>query len=102
MSCSGGVGLPSCIVVATLRAMRSAPTRPYAWVPPTVGLLALVALVSLPVELVVGLVEHPVMAPSPLVTLLNVGSCLLLVWSGLGLRRLEAARALAQRPSPGT
>jgi hypothetical protein len=50
---------------------------------------------------VVGLVEHPVMAPSPLVTLLNVGSCLLLVWSGLGLRRLEAARALAQRPSPG-
>jgi hypothetical protein len=66
-----------------------------------VGLLALVALVSLPVELVVRLVEHPVVAPSPVVTLLTVGSCLLLVWSGLGLRRLEAARALAQRPSPG-
>ncbi len=65
------------------------------------GLLALLALVSLPVELAVGLVEHPVVAPSPLVTLLNVGSCLLLVWSGLGLRRLEATRALAQRPSPG-
>ena len=81
--------------------MRSAPTRSYAWVPTTVGLLALVALVGLPVEVVVGLVEHPVVAPSPLVTLLNVGSCLLLVWSGLGLRRLEAARALAQRPSPG-
>lgn len=82
--------------------MRSALARPYAWVPATVGLLALVALVSLPVELVVGLLVHPVVAPSPVVTLLNVGSGLLLVWSGLGLRRLEAARALAQRPSPGT
>jgi len=82
--------------------MRSAPTGRYAWVPTTVGLLALVALVGLPVELVVRLAEHPVVAPSPVVTLLNVGSCLLLVWSGLGLRRLEAARALAQRPSPGT
>jgi len=82
--------------------MRGARTRPHAWVPTTVGLLAVVALVSLPVELVVGLVEHPVVAPAPVVTLLNVGSCLLLVWSGLGLRRLEAARALAQRPSPGT
>ncbi len=81
--------------------MRSAAPRLYPWVPTTVGLLALVALISLPVELVVGLVEHPVVAPSPVVTLLNVGSCLLLVWSGLGLRRLEAARALAQRPSPG-
>lgn len=81
--------------------MRGAPTRSYAWVPPTVGLLALVALVSLPVELVVGLGEHPIVAPSPVVTLLNVGSCLLLVWSGLGLRRVEAARALAPRPSPG-
>lgn len=81
--------------------MRSAPTGPYAWVPRTVGLLALAALVSLPVDLVVGLAEHPVVAPAPVVTLLNVGSCLLLVWSGLGLRRLEAARALAQRPSPG-
>jgi hypothetical protein len=66
-----------------------------------VGLLALLALVSLPVELAVGLVEHPVVAPAPLVTLLNVGSCLLLVGSGLGLRRLEAARALSHRPSPG-
>jgi hypothetical protein len=82
--------------------MRSAPPGLYAWVPTTVGLLALVALVGLPVELVVRLAEHPVVAPSPVVTLLNVGSCLLLVWSGLGLRRLEAARALAQRPSPGT
>lgn len=81
--------------------MRSAPTGPYAWVPRTVGLLALAALVSLPVDLAVGLAEHPVVAPAPVVTLLNVGSCLLLVWSGLGLRRLEAARALAQRPSPG-
>lgn len=81
--------------------MRSAPTGPYAWVPRTVGLLALAALVSLPVDLVVGLAEHPVVAPARVVTLLNVGSCLLLVWSGLGLRRLEAARALAQRPSPG-
>jgi hypothetical protein len=82
--------------------MRSAPTGPYAWVPRTVGLLALAAaLVSLPVDLVVGPAEHPVVAPAPVVTLLNVGSCLLLVWSGLGLRRLEAARALTRRPSPG-
>ena len=81
--------------------MRSAPTGPYAWVPRTVGLLALAALVSLPVDLVVGLAEHPVVAPAPVVTLLNVGSCLLLVWSGLGLRRLEAARPLTRRPSPG-
>jgi hypothetical protein len=81
--------------------MRRALTRLHAWVPASVGLLALLALVGLPVELAVGLVEHPVVAPSPVVTLLNVGSCLLLVWSGLGLRRLEAARALARRPSPG-
>ncbi|HEY7652775.1 MAG TPA: hypothetical protein VIG07_08140 [Methylomirabilota bacterium] len=81
--------------------MRGLPTGLYAWAPTTVGLLALLALVSLPVELAAGLMEHPVVAPSPVVTLLNVGSCLLLVWSGLGLRRLEAARARAQRPSPG-
>ena len=65
-----------------------------------VGLLALLALVSLPVELRVGLVEQPVVAPPVGATLLLVGSCLLLVWSGLGLRRLEAERALAQPPTP--
>jgi hypothetical protein len=66
-----------------------------------VGLLALLAIVSLPVEFRVALVEHPVVAPPLLATLLLVGSCLLLVWSGFGLRRLEAERTLAQPPSPG-
>ena len=72
-----------------------------AWARTATGLLALVALVSLPVEVTVRLVEHPVIAPQPVVTLLIIGSCLLLVWSGVGLRRLEAARALTQPPTPG-
>lgn len=72
------------------------------WARVAAGLLATVTLVSLPVEVTIRLVEHPVIAPRPLVTLLTIGSCLLLVWSGLGLRRLEAARALGPRPTLGT
>jgi hypothetical protein len=64
------------------------------------GFLAMLALVSLPVEVRIGFVEHPVVAPTPVVSLLLIGSCLLLVGSGLGLRRLEAARAGAGRPTP--
>ena len=65
------------------------------------GLIAGLALVSLPVEVTLRFVEHPVVAPAPVVSLLLIGSCLLLVGSGLGLRRLETARAGAQRPTPG-
>jgi hypothetical protein len=64
------------------------------------ALVAALGLVSLPIEVTVGLVEHPVVAPAPLVSLLLIGSCLLLVGGGLGLRRLEAARLAAQPPSP--
>ena len=65
------------------------------------GLVAVLALVSLPVEVTIGLVEHPVVAPAPVASLLLIGSCLLLVGSGLGLRRVEAARVGARRPTPG-
>jgi len=65
------------------------------------GLVAGLALVSLPVEVTIGFVEHPVVAPAPVASLLLIGSCLLLVGSGLGLRRLEAARVSARRPTPG-
>lgn len=64
------------------------------------GLVAGLALVSLPVEVTIALVEHPVIAPTPVVSLLLIGSCLLLVGSGLGLRRVEASRAGAPRPTP--
>jgi hypothetical protein len=66
-----------------------------------IGLVAGLALVSLPVEVTIGFVEHPVVAPAPVVSLLLIGSCLLLVASGLGLRRLETARVGARRPTPG-
>jgi hypothetical protein len=65
------------------------------------GLVAGLTLVSLPVEVTIRLVEHPVVAPAPVVSLLLIGSCLLLVGSGLGLRRLETARANPARPTPG-
>jgi threonine/homoserine/homoserine lactone efflux protein len=81
--------------------MLSAPRAVSPWARAVATLLATVAGVSLPVELTIRLVEHPVVAPPPAATVLMIGSCLLLVWSGLGLRRLEAARALARRPTPG-
>jgi len=64
------------------------------------GLLAVVALVGLPVEVTIRLFEHPVIAPPRLASLLLLGSCLLLVGSGLGLRRLEA-RSGARPPASG-
>ncbi len=70
------------------------------WTPVVMGLLAVMLLVILPIELRIGLAESPVVAPSRVVSLLIIGSCLLLVWSGVGLRRLEAARVLAQRQTP--
>ena len=66
------------------------------------GLLATLAMVSLPVDITVRLTEYPVIAPRPVVTLLTIGSCLLLVWSGLGLRRLEAERLSRRPPTLGT
>ena len=81
--------------------MQRPPSLLGAWGPAGVGALSLLTLVSLPAELAIGLVDQPVVAPMPVVTLLQVGSCSLLIWSGLGLRRLEAARALAERPAPG-
>jgi len=69
--------------------------------PLLMGLLAVLVLVVLPVELRVELVESPVVAPSRAVSFLIIGSCLLLIWSGVGLRRLEAARMLAQQRTPG-
>lgn len=64
------------------------------------GFIAGLALVSLPIEVTIGLSDHPVIPPGGLASLLLIGSCLLLVGSGLGLRRVEAARAGAGRPTP--
>lgn len=65
------------------------------------ALLAVVTLVGLPVEITIALVEEPVIAPPRLASLLLLGSCLLLLGSGIGLRRLEAARAATRPPAPG-
>lgn len=65
------------------------------------GLLAVLALVGLPVEITIRLVEEPVIAPAPVASLLLLGSCLLLLGSGVGLRRLAAARAAAPPAEPG-
>ncbi|HSE04922.1 MAG TPA: hypothetical protein VLK35_12280 [Methylomirabilota bacterium] len=64
-------------------------------------LLAVVTLVGLPVEITIGLFEHPVIAPPWAASLLLLGSCLLLLGSGIGLRRLEAARTAARPPAAG-
>lgn len=81
--------------------MQRPPHSLRSWIPAGVGVLALLGLVSVPVEITLQLVEHPVVAPPRGATLLLVGSCLLLVWSGLGLRRLAAERTLSGRPTPG-
>ena len=81
--------------------MRRLPGVPKGRAGLVTGLVAVLTLVSLPVEVTIQLVEHPVVAPAPVVSLLLIGSCLLLVGSGLGLRRLETARAGARRPTPG-
>ena len=65
------------------------------------GLIAGLGLVTLPHELTIGLVEHPVSAPTPVVSLLLISSCLLLVGTGLSLRRVDAARVGARRHTPG-
>ncbi len=72
------------------------------WRPSAItGVIAALALVSLPVEVTIALVEQPSLdPPGRLASLLLIGSCLLLVGSGLGLRREEAARASAGRPTP--
>lgn len=80
--------------------MRWPPRALERWASTGTGLLAVLALVSLPLEVTVQLVEHPVAAPAPVVSLLLVGSCLLLLGSGLELRRLEGARLDAPRPTP--
>jgi hypothetical protein len=56
----------------------------------------------MPLDITIRLAEYPVVAPTPLVTFLTIGSCLLLVWSGLGLRRLEAERESRRPPTLGT
>ena len=81
--------------------MRRLPGVPKGRAGLVTGLVAVLTLVSLPVEVTIQLVEHPVVAPAPVVSLLLIGSCLLLVGSGLGLRRLETARAGARLPTPG-
>ena len=62
------------------------------------ALLAGGALVGLPIEITIGLAEAPLLVPR-LAWLLLLGSCLLLVGSGLELRRL--ARLAARPPAPG-
>ncbi|MFI5376697.1 MAG: hypothetical protein ACHQ8D_18840 [Candidatus Rokuibacteriota bacterium] len=77
------------------------PSRPTTgWIRAGVGLLALLGCVGVPIEVTLGLVEQPVVPPPRAASLLLVGSCLLLIWSGLGLRRLAGARGLEQPPSP--
>jgi hypothetical protein len=72
------------------------------WIRGGVMLLALLGAIGAPVELQLALVEHPVVPPPAVATALTIASCLLLVWSGLGLRRTAAARALGPRPpAPG-
>ncbi|HZP38168.1 MAG TPA: hypothetical protein VFE48_16915 [Methylomirabilota bacterium] len=72
------------------------------WIRGGTAVLALLGVVAAPVEVRVLLVDDPVVAPPVLATALTISSCLLLVWSGLGLRRTAAARALQARPpAPG-
>lgn len=70
------------------------------WIRVSVGLLALLGCLGVPIELTLVLTEQPVVPPPRGASILLVGSCLLLIWSGLGLRRVAAARGLGQPPSP--
>jgi hypothetical protein len=70
------------------------------WIRVSIGLLALLGCVGVPMEITLVLTEQPVVPPPRGASILLVGSCLLLIWSGLGLRRLAAARGLEQPPSP--
>jgi len=70
------------------------------WIRASIGLLALLGCVGVPMEITLVLTEQPVVPPPRGASILLVGSCLLLIWSGLGLRRLAAARGLEQPPSP--
>ena len=71
------------------------------WTRAGVGLLALLACVGVPVEVTLGLAEYPVVPPPRAATVLLAGSCLLLLWSGWGLRRLATERGLAPTPTAG-
>ena len=82
--------------------MSWAPRTVAGWMRAGTSLLATLALVSVPLEITIRLADYPVVVPRPVVTLLTIGSCLLLVWSGLGLRRLEAERLARRPPSLGT
>ena len=81
--------------------MSWAPRTTAGWLRAGAGLVGTLTLVGLPVEFTVHLAEYPVVAPPRMVTFLIIGSCLLLVWSGLGLRRLEAERVSRERPTLG-
>ena len=63
------------------------------------ALVAGVMVVGLPIEITIRLSDQPLLVPR-LAWLLLFGSCLLLVGSGLELRRLEAARLAARPPAP--
>ena len=75
---------------------------PAGWLRAAASLAATLALVTLPVEFSIHLAEYPVVAPPRVVTFLIIGSCMLLVFSGLGLRRLEAERVTREQPTLGT
>lgn len=71
------------------------------WLRAGAGLVATLTFVSLPVDFTIRLAEHPVVAPPRAVTFLTIASCMLLVFSGLGLRRLEAERVEREQPTLG-
>jgi hypothetical protein len=82
--------------------MTWAPRTVAGWIRAGIGLIATLTVVGAPIEVTVRLVDYPVVAPRPVVTFLTIGSCLLLVWSGLGLRRLEAERLSRRQSTLGT
>lgn len=97
-----GQELPSRISMATLRDMSWTPRTIAGWIRAGAALLATLMLVSLPVDFTIRLAEHPVVAPPRVVTFLIIASCMLLVFSGLGLRRLAAERVEREQPTLGS